>query len=101
MAETYYLIGGAHVVLQRPPRDDPPPELAADAPAGAVTVVLHGYGGHLELHATRARHLPYAIVRTFADDLHDVLNEHDRDRVHSVVADFLATALVSRPASVA
>jgi alpha-beta hydrolase superfamily lysophospholipase len=33
--------------------------------------------------------LPNASLRLFPGDLHDVLNEHDRDRVHDVVADFV------------
>jgi alpha-beta hydrolase superfamily lysophospholipase len=36
-----------------------------------------------------ARRLPHASLRVFAGDLHDVLNEHDRDDVHDVVADFV------------
>jgi alpha-beta hydrolase superfamily lysophospholipase len=41
--------------------------------------------------------LPRATVRTFPGDLHDVLNEHDRDAVHDVVASFLDRALATRP----
>ncbi|WP_158580038.1 alpha/beta fold hydrolase [Geodermatophilus marinus] len=37
-----------------------------------------------------AAQLPQARVVTFPGDLHDVLNEHDRDRVHEVVAGFVA-----------
>ena len=33
--------------------------------------------------------LPRATLRTFPGDLHDVLNEHDRDAVHDVVAEFV------------
>lgn len=33
--------------------------------------------------------LPRASLRVFAGDLHDVLNEHDRDDVHDVVATFV------------
>jgi pimeloyl-ACP methyl ester carboxylesterase len=33
--------------------------------------------------------LPRATLRTFPGDLHDVLNEHDRDAVHDVVAAFI------------
>jgi alpha-beta hydrolase superfamily lysophospholipase len=40
--------------------------------------------------------LPHAEVRTFPGDLHDVLNEHDRDDVHDVVAAWLARVLASR-----
>lgn len=35
--------------------------------------------------------LPRATLRTFPGDLHDVLNEHDRDAVHEVVAEFVRT----------
>jgi acylglycerol lipase len=37
-----------------------------------------------------AAQLPRARVVTFPGDLHDVLNEHDRDAVHDVVAAFVA-----------
>jgi alpha-beta hydrolase superfamily lysophospholipase len=33
--------------------------------------------------------LPGATLRAFTGDLHDVLNEHDRDVVHEVVAEFV------------
>jgi acylglycerol lipase len=33
--------------------------------------------------------LPHATLRTFPGDLHDVLNEHDRDTVHEAVAQFV------------
>lgn len=36
-----------------------------------------------------ADRLPQAMLRVFAGDLHDVLNEHDRDDVHDVVAAFV------------
>ena len=45
---------------------------------------------------TVADQLPHATVRTFPGDLHDVLNEHDRDAVHDVVAEFLDHAVVTR-----
>ena len=42
-----------------------------------------------------ARHvveqLPRATLRTFRGDLHDVLNEHDGDKVHDVVAAFVTS----------
>jgi pimeloyl-ACP methyl ester carboxylesterase len=37
-----------------------------------------------------ADRLPQATLRVFAGDLHDVLNEHDRDDVHDVVAAFVS-----------
>jgi acylglycerol lipase len=36
-----------------------------------------------------AARLPQATLRVFAGDLHDVLNEHDRDAVHDAVAEFV------------
>lgn len=36
-----------------------------------------------------AARLPQATLRVFTGDLHDVLNEHDRDDVHDVVAEFV------------
>jgi alpha-beta hydrolase superfamily lysophospholipase len=48
-----------------------------------------------DTHAVAER-LPQATVRTFPGDLHDVLNEHDRDAVHDVVAAFLDRAIASR-----
>ncbi len=36
-----------------------------------------------------AARLPQATLRVFAGDLHDVLNEHDRDGVHDAVAEFV------------
>jgi acylglycerol lipase len=48
-----------------------------------------------------ARALPDARLRTFPGDLHDVLNEHDRDAVHEVVAAFVAVVADSRRAPVA
>jgi acylglycerol lipase len=35
--------------------------------------------------------LPHATLRSFPGDLHDVLNEHDREAVHEVVAEFVRT----------
>jgi acylglycerol lipase len=40
-----------------------------------------------------AAQLPQASLRTFPGDLHDVLNEHDRDVVHDTVAAFLVSTL--------
>jgi acylglycerol lipase len=36
-----------------------------------------------------AARLPRATLQVFAGDLHDVLNEHDRDDVHDAVAEFV------------
>jgi acylglycerol lipase len=48
-----------------------------------------------DAHAV-AQTLPHATLRVFPGDLHDVLNEHDRDTVHDVVATFLATVIAGR-----
>jgi alpha-beta hydrolase superfamily lysophospholipase len=45
--------------------------------------------------------LPLATLRTFPGDLHDVLNEHDRDAVHDIVAGFLGTVVADRRAPLA
>lgn len=38
--------------------------------------------------------LPHATLATFAGDLHDVLNEHDRDTVHDTIAGFLLSTTI-------
>jgi alpha-beta hydrolase superfamily lysophospholipase len=43
-----------------------------------------------------ATRLPRAELRTFPGDLHDVLNEHNRDEVHDVVATWLARVLAEQ-----
>ena len=45
-----------------------------------------------------ARALPQATLTTFPGDLHDVLNEHDRDAVHDAVLQFLDRVPAPRPA---
>ncbi|MGY1733285.1 alpha/beta fold hydrolase [Geodermatophilus sp. SYSU D01045] len=56
------------------------------------TLFLHGEADPMvpvaHSRALVAR-LPRATLRTFPGDLHDVLNEHDRDAVHDVVAGFV------------
>ncbi|GAA4914013.1 alpha-beta hydrolase superfamily lysophospholipase [Actinomycetospora succinea] len=75
------------------------PEVAAGLAAGrpAVPVLLvHGEADPLvpvEHARLTADQLPDAGVVTFPGDLHDVLNEHDRDAVHDVVAEFVAREL--------
>ena len=49
----------------------------------------------IDAHAV-AQTLPHATLRVFPGDLHDVLNEHDRDAVHDVVATFLDTVVAGR-----
>ena len=43
--------------------------------------------------------LPRAELAVFPGDLHDVLNEHDRDDVHDVVVRFLDRVQVTEPVS--
>jgi acylglycerol lipase len=71
------------------------PEVAAGLAEGRPSVpvlVVHGEDDPVvpvEDSAALARLLPQAVLRTFPGDLHDVLNEHDRDVVHEVVAEFV------------
>jgi acylglycerol lipase len=46
-----------------------------------------------------AARLPRATLRTFPGDLHDVLNEHDRDAVHDVVVGFVNSVATRRAAA--
>lgn len=71
------------------------PEVAdglADGRPGVPVLLVHGEADplvpveHAHLLASR---LPHARVATFPGDLHDVLNEHDRDAVHDAVAAFV------------
>ena len=41
--------------------------------------------------------LPQATLRTFPGDLHDVLNEHDRDAVHDAVVQFVDRVSTTQP----
>jgi acylglycerol lipase len=41
--------------------------------------------------------LPHATLRTFRGDLHDVLNEHDRDAVHHAVVRFVERVAATQP----
>ena len=78
------------------------PEVAAGlAEARPALPVLLVHGGADPIvpgaHAhTVAQTLPHATLRIFPGDLHDVLNEHDRDAVHDVVATFLGTVIAGR-----
>jgi acylglycerol lipase len=62
------------------------------------TLFVHGEDDEV-VHVTDARaaaaRLPQAYVATFPGDLHDVLNEHDRDAVHDVVAAFVARCVAA------
>lgn len=73
--------------------------LAAGRPA-VPTLLVHGAADPVVPVADArqvASGLPDARLVEFAGDLHDVLNEHDRDAVHDVVAEFLRTVLVGQP----
>jgi acylglycerol lipase len=71
------------------------PEVAAAVAEGRPSIpvlFVHGESDPLvpieDSRALVAR-LPQATLRSFPGDLHDVLNEHDRDTVHDVVAEFV------------
>jgi alpha-beta hydrolase superfamily lysophospholipase len=78
------------------------PELEARLPAGLPVPVLmiHGEVDPLvpvEHGRLVAAQLDAELV-VFPGDLHDVLNEHDRDVVHDVVAGFVARVTAEAPA---
>ena len=81
------------------------PEVAdalADGRPTLPTLLVHGEDDPLvPLSVPRevATLLPDATLRVFAGDLHDVLNEHDRDQVHDTVAAWLAETLLESPTS--
>jgi acylglycerol lipase len=71
------------------------PEVEAALENGALDIpvlMLHGEEDPvvpLSVGQEVAGRLAKATLRTFPGDLHDVLNEHDRDLVHEVVVDWL------------
>ncbi len=71
------------------------PQIAAGVAEGrpsVPTLFLHGEANPMvPVEDSRAlvAQLPRATLRTFPGDLHDVLNEHDRETVHDVVAEFV------------
>jgi acylglycerol lipase len=75
------------------------PEVTAAAAEGRPsipTLVLHGENDPVvpvEDSRRLVAQLPRATLRTFPGDLHDVLNEHDREAVHEVVAAFVRTQI--------
>ena len=81
------------------------PEVEASLAEGgpAVPVLLvHGEQDPvvpLEVARSVASRVPAAELRTFPGDLHDVLNEHDRDDVHDVVATWLADRVTASAAA--
>jgi alpha-beta hydrolase superfamily lysophospholipase len=81
------------------------PEVAAGVDAGRPDVpvlLVHGSADPvvpLEVSHYVARRLPQARLQVFPDDLHDVLNEHDRDAVHDAVAEFIGAVVRTPQAS--
>ena len=79
------------------------PEVASAVAEGrpsVPTLILHGEKDQIvPVEHSRAivAQLPRATLRVFPGDLHDILNEHDRDAVHDVVAEFVG-AQVGRAA---
>ena len=73
------------------------PEVAAAAAEGRPSIpVLLVHGGSdpvvpVENSMALVEQLPQAVIRVIPGDLHDVLNEHDRDAVHEIVAEFVRT----------
>jgi alpha-beta hydrolase superfamily lysophospholipase len=83
------------------------PEVAAglaEGRPGLTVLLVHGEADPVvpvdDARAV-ARALPDARLRTFPGDLHDVLNEHDRDAVHEVVAAFVTAVANAGRAPVA
>jgi alpha-beta hydrolase superfamily lysophospholipase len=82
------------------------PEIAAGLAEGLPDVpvlLVHGEEDPVVPVAdarANAAALPQAQLATFPGDLHDVLNEHDRDRVHERVAAFVDAAADLVPAGV-
>jgi acylglycerol lipase len=83
------------------------PEIAAGLAAGQPDIpvlLVHGEADQvvpLAVSQHIAAALPNATLVTFPGDLHDVLNEHDRDTVHSTIAAFLLNASAARPPDLA
>jgi acylglycerol lipase len=81
------------------------PEVAAGIAQGrpALPVLLVHGGADPVVPVTDARTvaeaLPHATLQVFPGDLHDVLNEHDRDAVHNVVAAFVSTVVAGSAGS--
>jgi acylglycerol lipase len=75
------------------------PEVTAGLDAGrpdAPVLLVHGGADPvvpLEVAQEVQRRLPQAQLRVFPGDLHDVLNEHDRDAVHDAVAEFIGSVV--------
>jgi acylglycerol lipase len=79
------------------------PETAAglsEGLPGLPVLFVHGEADPLvpvaDARASAAQ-VPHARLVTFPGDLHDVLNEHDRDAVHEVIAAFVTRSAASVP----
>ena len=86
--------GGFHPVYLRAMQDAWPETVAAMADGRPRLPILFVHGEQDPLVPVwiaryAAAALPNATLRVFPGDLHDVLNEHDRDRVHDDVVDFV------------
>jgi acylglycerol lipase len=79
------------------------PEVTAAIAEGrpsVPTLILHGENDQVvPVEHSRAivAQLPQATLHTFPGDLHDVLNEHDRDAVHDVVTEFVGAQVGRAP----
>ena len=79
------------------------PEIAAGVAEGRPsipTLFLHGTSDPMvpvEYSQALVERLPRATLHTFPGDLHDLFNEHDRDAVHDVAAEFVLAQV--RPAA--
>jgi alpha-beta hydrolase superfamily lysophospholipase len=82
------------------------PEVAAgleEARPGVPVLLVHGGADNvvpLDVAQYVAERLPQARLRVFPGDMHEVLNEHDRDAVHDAVASFLETVVAVREGAV-
>ncbi len=73
----------------------------ADGLPDLPTLFVHGEADEVVQTAdarAAAGRLPRSRIVTFPGDMHDVLNEHDRDRVHDVVAAFVGEFSLARAA---
>jgi acylglycerol lipase len=86
-----HLRPGPHQRLDRLPGQR---AAVAEGRPSIPTLFLHGENDPVvpvEDSRALAAQLPNATLHTFPGDLHDVLNEHDRDAVHDVAAEFVST----------
>ena len=94
MHDPLCLQGGFHPATIRAVRATWPEVAAAlsDGRPEIPVLVVHGEDDPIvpvPIARDVAAALPQATLRVFPGDLHDVLNEHDRDAVHDEVVDFV------------